>query len=113
MRERGQQERGENEGDAATHKTTRCAHGGSISGFGGWPRGRADAGLYGLRASSASERHRDTVSSSAFRLDSAAYLDRTLPSSRGVRYLEDAKLFWPEEFPDVITEEARALWRTA
>jgi len=45
-----------------------------------------------------------------FRLDSAAYLDRTLPNSRGVRYLEDAKLFWPEEFPDVIAQEARALW---
>jgi len=45
-----------------------------------------------------------------FRLDSAAYLDRTLPKSRGVRYLEDAKLFWPEEFPDVIADEARALW---
>ena len=46
-----------------------------------------------------------------FRLDSAAYLDRTLAESRGVRYLEDAKLFWPEEFPDVIAEEARALWK--
>jgi pimeloyl-ACP methyl ester carboxylesterase len=45
-----------------------------------------------------------------FRLESAAYLDRTLPKSRGVRYLEDAKLFWPEEFPDVIAEEARTLW---
>src|SRR3982750_1373355 len=44
-----------------------------------------------------------------FKLESAAYLDRTLPKSRGVRYLEDAKLFWPEEFPDVIAEEARAL----
>jgi pimeloyl-ACP methyl ester carboxylesterase len=46
-----------------------------------------------------------------FRLESAAYLDRTLPESRGVRYLEDAKLFWPEEFPDVVAEEARGLWR--
>lgn len=45
-----------------------------------------------------------------FRLESAAYLDRTLPKSRGVRYLEDAKLFWPEEFPDIVAEEARALW---
>ena len=48
-----------------------------------------------------------------FRLASAAYLDRTLPKSRGVRYLEDAKLFWPEEFPDVVADEARALWRRA
>lgn len=45
-----------------------------------------------------------------FRLESAAYLDRTLPKSRRVRYIEDAKLFWPEEFPDVIAEEARTLW---
>lgn len=47
-----------------------------------------------------------------FRLEGAAYLDRTLPKSRGVRYLEDAKLFWPEEFADVVAEEARALWRS-
>ena len=46
-----------------------------------------------------------------FALASAAYLDRTLPNSRGVRNVEDAKLFWPEEFPDVIAEEARTLWR--
>jgi pimeloyl-ACP methyl ester carboxylesterase len=48
-----------------------------------------------------------------FALESAAYLDRTLPASRGVRYLEGAKLFWPEEFPDVIAEEALALWKAA
>jgi len=48
-----------------------------------------------------------------FALESAAYLDRTLPGSRGVRYLADAKLFWPEEFPDVIAEEALALWKVA
>jgi haloalkane dehalogenase len=48
-----------------------------------------------------------------FALESAAYLDRTLPGSRGVRYLDGARLFWPEEFPDVIAEEARALWKEA
>ena len=48
-----------------------------------------------------------------FALESAAYLDRTLPGSRGVRYLENAKLFWPEEFPEVVAEEALALWRSA
>jgi haloalkane dehalogenase len=48
-----------------------------------------------------------------FAVESAAYLDRTLSRSRGVRYLEGAKLFWPEEFPDVIAEEARALWKVA
>lgn len=40
----------------------------------------------------------------------AAWLDRTLPSSRGVRYVEGAKLFFPEEFPEIIVAEARALW---
>ena len=33
-----------------------------------------------------------------------------LPNSRGVRRFPGAKLFWPEEFPDVIAEEARKLW---
>jgi pimeloyl-ACP methyl ester carboxylesterase len=48
-----------------------------------------------------------------FALESAAYLDRTLPGSRGVRYLDGAKLFWPEEFPDVIAEEALGLWNAS
>jgi pimeloyl-ACP methyl ester carboxylesterase len=48
-----------------------------------------------------------------FALESAAYLDRTLPGSRGVRYLEGAKLFWPEEFPAIVAEEALGLWSTA
>jgi pimeloyl-ACP methyl ester carboxylesterase len=41
----------------------------------------------------------------------AKWLDRTLPRSRGVRYVEGAKLFFPEEMPDLIAEEARRLWR--
>jgi len=45
-----------------------------------------------------------------FSQDDAAYLDETLPRSRGVRRIEGAKLFFPEEFPDVIAEEARKLW---
>lgn len=40
----------------------------------------------------------------------ADYLDRTFGGSRGVRRLEGSKLFWPEERPDVIAQEARALW---
>ena len=40
----------------------------------------------------------------------AEWLDRTLPGSRGVRRLEDANLFFPEEMPDIIAEEALALW---
>jgi haloalkane dehalogenase len=41
---------------------------------------------------------------------SPGYLDRTLGNSRGVRRVSGAKLFFPEEFPDLIAEEARALW---
>jgi haloalkane dehalogenase len=45
-----------------------------------------------------------------FSKDSPGYLDRTLPNSRGVRRIPGAKLFFPEEFPDEIAEEARRLW---
>jgi pimeloyl-ACP methyl ester carboxylesterase len=40
----------------------------------------------------------------------AEWLDKTLPGSRGIRKLEEANLFFPEEMPDVIAEEALALW---
>jgi pimeloyl-ACP methyl ester carboxylesterase len=49
---------------------------------------------------------KDTI----FNVESADWLDRTLPGSRGVRRLEGANLFFPEEMPDVIAEEAMALW---
>ena len=51
----------------------------------------------------------DTIFSSA----SPEYLDRTFGNSRGVRRLPRRKLFWPEELPDVVAEEARALWGIA
>jgi pimeloyl-ACP methyl ester carboxylesterase len=38
------------------------------------------------------------------------WLDQTFPRSRGVRRIEGAKLFFPEELPDLIAEEARRLW---
>jgi pimeloyl-ACP methyl ester carboxylesterase len=41
------------------------------------------------------------------------WLDRTFPRSRGVRRIEGANLFFPEELPDVIAEEARRLWEEA
>jgi haloalkane dehalogenase len=50
----------------------------------------------------------DNVFSSA----SPDYLDRTLGNSRGVRPVPGAKLFFPEERPELIAEEAQALWRT-
>lgn len=40
----------------------------------------------------------------------ADWLDHTLPGSRGVRHIEGAKLFFPEEMPDVVAEEALKLW---
>ena len=48
----------------------------------------------------------DTIFSSA----SPRRLDHDFGHSRGVRLLEGSKLFWPEERPDVIVEEARRLW---
>lgn len=38
------------------------------------------------------------------------WLDRTFPQSRGVRRVEGASLFFQEEMPDIIAEEARRLW---
>ena len=40
----------------------------------------------------------------------ADWLNRTLPGSRGVRRVEGANLFFPEEMPDIIAEEALKLW---
>lgn len=45
-----------------------------------------------------------------FSAASPGYLDRTLGNSRGVRQVPGAKLFWPEEFPEIVAEEARRLW---
>lgn len=45
-----------------------------------------------------------------FSIQSARYLDRVLGPRYGVRWLEHGKLFWPEEYPDLIAEEACALW---
>lgn len=48
----------------------------------------------------------DNIFSSA----SPDYLDRVFGNSRGVRRVPGAKLFFPEEFPDLIADEARRLW---
>jgi haloalkane dehalogenase len=45
-----------------------------------------------------------------FNISWAEWLDRTLPGSRGIRFVEGAKLFFPEEMPELIAEEAKALW---
>lgn len=41
----------------------------------------------------------------------ASYLDHTFPRSQGIRLVPGAKLFFPEEFPDLMAEEAKRLWR--
>ena len=40
----------------------------------------------------------------------AHYLDRLFPQSRGIRFVPGGKLFFPEEYPDLIAAEARQLW---
>lgn len=51
----------------------------------------------------------DTIFSAA----GAEHLEHAFGNSRGVRRLEKAKLFWPEERPDVIAAQARILWESA
>lgn len=50
------------------------------------------------------------VADSIFSAHSPQFLDAAFGNSRGVRLLADSKLFWPEERPDVIAEEALRLW---
>ncbi len=45
-----------------------------------------------------------------FSADSPRRLDHDFGHLRGVRLLEGSKLFWPEERPDMIAEEALRLW---
>jgi haloalkane dehalogenase len=43
----------------------------------------------------------------------ADHLAHAFGNSRGVRRLENAKLFWPEERPDIVAAQARILWQYA
>jgi haloalkane dehalogenase len=45
-----------------------------------------------------------------FPIQWAEWLDRTLTGSEGIRRVEGANLFFPEEMPDIIAEEAIKLW---
>jgi pimeloyl-ACP methyl ester carboxylesterase len=45
-----------------------------------------------------------------FPLADAAYLDRLFPRSQGIRQIPEGKLFFQEEFPDVIAKEYLRLW---
>lgn len=53
------------------------------------------------------------MSDSIFSTRSPEYLAQTLPHVTGVRRIPEAKLFFPEEYPQVIAEEARLLWKQA
>ncbi|HEU4729512.1 MAG TPA: alpha/beta fold hydrolase [Kofleriaceae bacterium] len=68
---------------------------------------------YALDCSKAPVRIVWGMADTIFSRDSPDYLDHTVGNSRGVRRLAGSKLFWPEERPDVIAEEARALWAHA
>ena len=45
-----------------------------------------------------------------FSPQNADYLASVLPSVTGIRRIKQAKLFFPEEYPDILAEEARNLW---
>jgi pimeloyl-ACP methyl ester carboxylesterase len=53
------------------------------------------------------------VNDTIFDASNAEYLHRSFGNSRGVRRLSGAKLFWPEERPDIIAAQARILWESA
>jgi len=48
-----------------------------------------------------------------FDASNADYLAGSFGNSHGVRRLENAKLFWPEERPDIVAAQARMLWKFA
>jgi pimeloyl-ACP methyl ester carboxylesterase len=45
-----------------------------------------------------------------FKLSDADALATLFPRFRGTRKVDGAKLFWPEEYPDIVAEEAKKLW---
>jgi len=50
------------------------------------------------------------VKDTLFGVQWAEWLDKNLAGSRGVRKVEEANLFFPEEMPEVIAEECQELW---
>ena len=51
------------------------------------------------------------ASDTIFTMADARYLDQLFPHSQGIRAIPQGKLFFQEEFPDIIAEEARKLWQ--
>jgi pimeloyl-ACP methyl ester carboxylesterase len=50
------------------------------------------------------------MSDTIFKTRNPDYLAGILPNVTGIRRLESARLFFPEEHPDIIAAEARLLW---
>jgi pimeloyl-ACP methyl ester carboxylesterase len=53
------------------------------------------------------------TSDTIFSAGSPDYLAGLLPKFAGIRRVKGAKLFFPEEYPDIIAAEARQLWERA
>ena len=53
------------------------------------------------------------MSDTIFSRGNPDYLAGLLPQFRGTRRIQQAKLFFPEEYPDIIAAEARLLWDRA
>lgn len=66
-----------------------------------------------LRASRVPTRIVWGMADGIFDAANADFLDRHFGNSHGVRRLPDARLFWPEERPDLIAAQARILWQSA
>jgi haloalkane dehalogenase len=50
------------------------------------------------------------TSDTIFSTGTPDYLAGILPRFKGIRRIAEAKLFFPEEYPDIIAAEARLLW---
>ena len=64
-----------------------------------------------LQASAAPVRVLWGMADTIFLPRGADYLEQAFGNSQGVRRIEGSKLFWPEERPDLLAQEALALWR--
>jgi len=50
------------------------------------------------------------MSDTLFSAHNPDYLAGILRQVKGIRRIREAKLFFPEEYPDIIAHEARLLW---
>jgi pimeloyl-ACP methyl ester carboxylesterase len=66
-----------------------------------------------LRASRVPARIIWGMADTIFDAGNADFLERNLGNPKGVRRLAGAKLFWPEERPDLLAAQARILWQHA